>query len=309
MRVACITMVYNEEVFLPIWLEHYGESIGYENLYVLDHGSTDESVFNQKIKNIIKLPRGLLDEDTRAASVSLFHSLLLGYYDVVIYTDVDELIVPDPQQYSDVMAYLEANQDLIIRVVGVNVIHNYHEEPGVDLKLNILPQRKYYQLDGEYCKPVISRIPIKWSSGFHNCDQQSALKTDIFLLHLRAFDHEYARNRHQKLQKIECSQNSLNKRHSVQFRMSTREYLNFLFPSDPNAFKEAREGMDITDEIKSLVDQGQILRKRGSVRKFPSQFFSQIEKRKRLSRPFDRLRVNYFLDHLSDCFFKGSQAR
>ena len=42
-RVAALTMVRDEAVFLPIWCRHYLRQVGYGNLYVLDHASRDGS--------------------------------------------------------------------------------------------------------------------------------------------------------------------------------------------------------------------------------------------------------------------------
>jgi len=38
-----MTMVFNERIFLPIWLAHYGVQFGYENLFIIDDGSNDGS--------------------------------------------------------------------------------------------------------------------------------------------------------------------------------------------------------------------------------------------------------------------------
>ena len=43
MSRAVTTMVYNEPVFLPIWLRYYSRFFAPEDIYVLDHQSTDGS--------------------------------------------------------------------------------------------------------------------------------------------------------------------------------------------------------------------------------------------------------------------------
>ena len=65
MKIAVVTMVFNEREFLPIWLRHYGPQVGYENLFVIDDGSTDGSTNNECIINLIKKPHGVFDEEDR----------------------------------------------------------------------------------------------------------------------------------------------------------------------------------------------------------------------------------------------------
>jgi hypothetical protein len=50
-EVAAIAMVFNEPVFLPIWLAYYGVELGYENLFVIDDGSNDGFVCDGRIVN------------------------------------------------------------------------------------------------------------------------------------------------------------------------------------------------------------------------------------------------------------------
>jgi len=34
--LAVVTMVYNEEDFLPIWLKHYSRQVGLKNCFIID---------------------------------------------------------------------------------------------------------------------------------------------------------------------------------------------------------------------------------------------------------------------------------
>ena len=43
MSRAVFTMVYNEPVFLPIWLRYYSRFFAPDDIYVFDHQSTDGS--------------------------------------------------------------------------------------------------------------------------------------------------------------------------------------------------------------------------------------------------------------------------
>ena len=94
-KVAAITMVYNEAALLPVWARHYVKQVGADHCYVIDHGSTDALVLPRGV-NQLRLPRSPHDDLRRAGFISKLTTSLLAYYDWVIYTDVDELLVADP---------------------------------------------------------------------------------------------------------------------------------------------------------------------------------------------------------------------
>src|SRR5207245_2233428 len=95
MRTAVVTFVYNEAVYLPIWRGYYGEIFGEQNLFVIDHSSSDGSTNRLGVVNKLWLHRDELDEHKRCVFMSSFATALLEYFDTVIYTDCDELLVPD----------------------------------------------------------------------------------------------------------------------------------------------------------------------------------------------------------------------
>ncbi|MGI4940925.1 MAG: glycosyltransferase family 2 protein, partial [Janthinobacterium lividum] len=70
MRIAALTMVWNEPFFLPLWLRHYGRHLGPQNCFVLDHGSDDGSTEHLGGACRVLLPRTPLDEEKRARAVS-----------------------------------------------------------------------------------------------------------------------------------------------------------------------------------------------------------------------------------------------
>src|SRR5580692_8702285 len=109
MSVAAFTFVYNESVNLPIWLRYYGSNFGSKNLYVIDRESTDGSTSNLGEVSRISIPRTAFDEYRRAEFISSFQNSLLQSYDTVIFTDTDEIIVPDLAMYSGLNDYISRN--------------------------------------------------------------------------------------------------------------------------------------------------------------------------------------------------------
>ena len=107
MKVAAVTMVFNEKGNLPIWSKYYGGQLTPSHCYVIDHGSTDGSTQGLTELSRILLPRSPQDDVKRALFVSRLVNSLLGYYDYVLYSDCDEILVPDPRKFSGIVDYCE----------------------------------------------------------------------------------------------------------------------------------------------------------------------------------------------------------
>jgi hypothetical protein len=113
---------------------------------------------------------------------------LLRFFDFVIYTDCDEMLVADPRKHASLAAFLEAVDSDVVSPTGLNVQHIIALEAPIDLNAPILGQRRYVRFASGMCKPSISRVPLLWMPGFHWCDQLSEHRTDLFQFHLRRMD-------------------------------------------------------------------------------------------------------------------------
>ena len=190
--IAIVTMAYNERANLPIWLRHYTAHCPEAVLFVIDHGSDDGSTGNVKGANIIPLPRTPFDDGDRAEFVSDLQRALLKYYDVVIYTDCDEMLVADPRRHASLAAFLETAPEDVIAPVGLNVQHIPNVDPILDLTGPILGQRRHVEFGVAFCKPVVVRRPVSWAPGFHWCDQVPVYRQDLFLFHLHKMEIDLA---------------------------------------------------------------------------------------------------------------------
>jgi hypothetical protein len=188
MRVAIVTMVYNERFNLPIWLRHYAAHCPGATLFAIDHGSDDGSTRNLSGVNVIPLPRTPFDDQTRAEFVADFQRALLRFFDVFIYTDCDEMLVADPGRHASLASFLAAVNSDVIGPIGLNVHHLPGIEAPIDLASPILGQRRYVRFAAGACKPLISRIPLTWGPGFHWCDRIKDCRADLFQFHLRRMD-------------------------------------------------------------------------------------------------------------------------
>src|SRR5262245_56174810 len=86
-RRALITIVHDEPVFLPIWLDYYSRFFSPEDIYVLDNdtrdGSTDRDGFVR-----IPVHHDAVDHTWMVDTIQgLQHELLEGEYDIVLVTD------------------------------------------------------------------------------------------------------------------------------------------------------------------------------------------------------------------------------
>lgn len=187
MRVAAITMCHNEGWMLQLWTRHYGRLLGLENLFVIDHGSTDGSAQTCG-GNVIRLPREKFDDNQRAATISLQQQSLLTCYDAVIYTDTDEFLIHDPQDHASFPAFLATVDAPVSAGIGIELAHLPSIEPELDTTRSILEQRSYGVFKASGSKPILVTEPTEWAGGFHMVRSEPKFRPDLFLIHLKNVD-------------------------------------------------------------------------------------------------------------------------
>jgi Glycosyl transferase family 2 len=195
-RRAAITIVHNEPVFLPIWLSYYSRFFAPEDLYVLDNDSTDGSTDGDGFVRI-PAPHDRADNAWMVQTVErLQHELIEGGYDVVLVTDVDEIITPTPE-WGTLGAYIDELEDWWVDSIGYELIHMIDREDPIDLRRPILEQRGYWYANGAFNKPSLATGPMSWEPGFHHrTDGQLNYDPDLRLVHLHRMDFELCRERH-----------------------------------------------------------------------------------------------------------------
>lgn len=186
-RVAAVTMVYNEPEYLPIWCRYYGHQVGPQNCYIIDHGSDDGSTRHLDGFNVIRIPRSPKDNAKRTRFVSRLCSNLLEWFDWVLHSDVDEVVVADMRKYSGLREYLRGCPHKVVNAIGMDIAHDVTGEPEIVLDRPVLEQRRWMRFSSSMCKPVVASKPIEWSPGFHSADAPLQFG-ELFLFHLRYFD-------------------------------------------------------------------------------------------------------------------------
>jgi hypothetical protein len=187
-KVAAITMAYNEAVLLPLWGRHYVRQVGADHCYVIDHGSHEPLHLPPGV-NVLRLPRSPHDDPRRAAFISQFAASLLKYYDWIIHTDVDELVLADPQRYPDLPSFCAAAEAPTITAIGLDVQHVPALEAPLNPKRPVGEQRGWVRFTSAMCKPVLSRQAQTWAPGFH-CSDQRLVFDQLYLFHLHWADRD-----------------------------------------------------------------------------------------------------------------------
>jgi len=191
MRVFALTTVHNEDFFLPRWIAHYSNQLGSENLFVLDHGSTDYSTANLRGINLIRVPRDKYDEGKRTDSLSDLHTALLNYYDCGFLMDADEFIVANPEKYRNLQDFVDRTDYPSLVAVGLELLHIPDTEPDFLPHLPVLAQRRTVFFNSKVCKHCFARHPTRFGGGLHTSTNPITFDPDLFLFHLKHFDYTW----------------------------------------------------------------------------------------------------------------------
>jgi hypothetical protein len=186
-----MTMVRDEADMLPRWVDYYGRQLGLQSLVVLDDNSVDGSTDDLPC-TLYRLPPEPWKRrwaKTRARLVNGMAGGLLACNDVVIFTDVDEFLVPDPERYDGLLDYLAHRADVpIIAPLALEVMHNARVEPPFDPDRPLLQQRRYVKFSPGMCKPLLKRVPAPWEPAFHAIHAPFEVDPDLLMLHLKWYD-------------------------------------------------------------------------------------------------------------------------
>ena len=283
-RIAIVTMAYNERVNLPIWVRHYTKHCPGATLFVLDHGSDDGSTEGLAGVNVVPLPRTPFDDQTRVEIVADFQHALLRVYDVVIYIDCDEMLVADPRKHGSLAAFLAAVESDVIAPVGLNVQNVLGIEAPVDLNAPILGQRRFVRYASGMCKPSVARVPLLWVPGFHWCDRMADYRPDLYQFHLKWMDMGVSLGRLHLTRDMAWSERALQNNWARRQRQSDEERVREDFEGPSEYVKTHGAVPFVFDaEVKRHVDslhqqdgmfQGEFFR--GPVAEVPEAFFGLI---------------------------------
>ena len=205
MNIAFVTMVYNEPVFLDIWVRYYARFVDRSQLIIVKHGEDQDYVDDiAKGCRIETCPRDARNPNLdrhRFDWMSAFCSEKLGEFDRVVFNDVDEVIVLDPNIGDSPVSYLAAIPPSVevVTPFGLEVVHQVLLENDFDFGRGLFQQRRFVRASGLYSKPCITNTPIIWGPDGHGCSHDKLyLDENLYLFHLKWFDDAYQYERFQE---------------------------------------------------------------------------------------------------------------
>lgn len=211
--LGIVTMVYEDYDLLQRWYDYYAAQVGSENLFVFSHSNDPRHREIAKGVNVINVPRELpvvRFDRRRWTMLSAFTSGMQQYYNWMLVTDIDEMIIVDPNVAPSLVTYLEdkfpniASAPTCISPFALNIIHVPEEEPlPIVQGQTVLSRRRYYCPSRLYSKPILVRKPVIFGPGGHrNNLGLRTLSDDLYLVHLKLFDMTEMTNRAQRQAKL-----------------------------------------------------------------------------------------------------------
>ena len=192
---AVVTLVRDEQVFLPIWLRYYQQFFAPQDIHVLDHGGAD-ALAGEFGFTRVPIHQPVFGAEWQRDTVQGYQHDLLDRYDVVLFADADEIVAPDPVT-GDLGDYLDTFDQDFVTCQGYEVLHVTEREPAFDPAAPVLAQRSYWYRNDVYSKSLLARVPMLWNLGFHHrLDQKKNVDPTLYLLHLHRMDYELCLARH-----------------------------------------------------------------------------------------------------------------
>jgi Glycosyl transferase family 2 len=194
---AVVTMAQNEAFFLPIWWHYYSRFFATDDIYILDHETTDGSTSGG---GFVRVPvsHPVLDMGWMRDRMQEQQHALKRRYDVVLCTDADEIVAPDPA-IGTLGDYIDRFEDDFVNCRGYELIHLKDREPPFDPSRSVLEQRSHWFHNPAYSKPLLARVPMAWHGGFHQrTDGQVNEDPQLYLIHLHRVDFATCLHRHRQ---------------------------------------------------------------------------------------------------------------
>jgi hypothetical protein len=197
--LGVVGMVHNDYPMLKRWYDYYAGQVGPENLFLFSHGNDPRHKEIAPEANVINAPRdpSMHQFDPRRwRMLGDFASGMLNYFNWMLVTDIDELVVVDPDVSGGLVPYLEARfpdksrMPAAINPFGLNIVHVPEEEPlPIEPAETVLSRRRFFYPSRMYSKPTLVSKPVMFGPGGHRNDLgRRILSDDLYLVHLKMYD-------------------------------------------------------------------------------------------------------------------------
>jgi hypothetical protein len=188
-------MVWRDYWLLEKWVTHNSRIVPKSQLYVVNHGGDPKVDAIAAGCNLIHIPRDEVTIDLtrrRWTLVGNITSGLLAFYDRVICTDVDELLlyVGDKSGFLAHLESVDMADVAALSPVGLNLMAT--DDDGSDPDASVLQNHPNALLSARYTKPCIVAGPVTYTIGGHGLiGQRFRIDPDILLFHLHYVTPDY----------------------------------------------------------------------------------------------------------------------
>ncbi len=195
MKLAFITMVWRDYWLLEKWIAYNSTHVPKSQLYVINHGGDPKIDEIAQGCNVIEIPRDGIPMNFDRIRWDLIGSLatgLLGFFDRVVCTDVDELLVYTGE--GTLVEHLtQGSVPDHITAIGALGLNLLPTSGGVNDAAALMAQFPNALVSGKYSKPCVVDKPSKFSNGAHGLlGSDYFLDPELLLVHLHYVTPDYA---------------------------------------------------------------------------------------------------------------------
>ena len=188
-------MVWRDHWLLEKWIAYNSTHVPKSNLYVINHGGDPKITKIADGCNVINIPRDGVPMNFDRIRWDLIGNLaagLLGFYDRVVCTDVDELLIYVGEEgglVEHLVSKPVADNITAIGALGLNLLPSDSGDAQAEA---LMAQHPDALVSGKYSKPCVVDKPSKFSNGAHGLlGTDFELDPDLLLIHLHYVTPDY----------------------------------------------------------------------------------------------------------------------
>ena len=233
------TIVRDEPIFLALWYKHYSRQFANKDMHVLVHVTSEDEQpvgpFADALKqfdaeNVVRLVNAEYDQVWLNEVVANKTREMLRSYAVVLFAEADEFLTVPPDVYGPhtladyIFNFAGDAGKPAVRCKGYEIHHDtFAGEGPLDPSKPILEQRKRWHRNTLYDKALLTKVPLKWSLGFHTCEEKVEQDEKLLLVHLHKYDFPKYLERHEARAKFVHSESSVANGYQAHYRKTGKE--------------------------------------------------------------------------------------
>lgn len=187
-HIKAFTYVDRYNIFLDIWMNYYTSFILPKDILIMYRNSSGFdlqkylAVRGWKSVEVVEVPTSS-DQMVSAALFIETQKYLLDNSDIVLYSDIDEIIF-----HKDLIGILNTFTDPFLTTTGFEIVQNIDKEDALSTYDEIVGQRRYGKFSEWYDKSVVLRSAVYWEDGKHSKNSTKNALDGLYLVHLNKID-------------------------------------------------------------------------------------------------------------------------